>query len=402
MCMTRMPMAFDPTDPAFLQNPYPTYKRLRDESPIFFYEPWGKWVLTHHSDVSALLRDPRLGRVLTNVKVRTNPEHAAFDDIQEGSLLELEPSDHTRIKTAVQDVFTPKHVRALEAKIAALCDRLAADLTAKPERRADLLSDYAEPIPVTVIAELLGVPERERYRLVPWSKAIIGMFEPERTPAMEQEAVKAAGEFAAYIRELIHEKRADPADDLVSRMVTLHDADPERLSEPEIVANAILFLDAGHEAVVNVVGNGMVALLSRPDVWEQLRAQPELLETAVEETLRFDTPLQFFERVVREDLEYGGFVWPRGTRLCLYYASSNRDERVFRNSDTFDPTRDPNPHLSFGLGLHYCIGAPLARLELRHALRALLEHVPDIKLSGPTTYQPKNVFRYPTAVQVTY
>ena len=402
MFMTRMPVTFNPTDPAFLQNPYPTYKRLRDESPIFFYEPWGKWVLTRHSDVSALLRDRRLGRVRTNVKVRVNPEHAAFDDIQEGSLLELEPPDHTRIKTAVQDVFTPKHVRALEAKIAALCDRLAADLTAKPERRADLLTDYAEPVPVTVIAELLGVPERERYRLVPWSRAIIGMFEPERTPAMEKEAVTAAGEFSAYVRELIHEKRANPTDDLVSRMVTLHDADPERLSEPEIVANAILFLDAGHEAVVNVVGNGMVALLSRPDVWKQLKAHPEHLGTATEEALRFDTPLQFFERVVREDLEYGGFVWPRGTRVCLYYASGNRDERVFRDPDTFDPTRDPNPHLSFGLGLHYCIGAPLARLELKHALCALLEHVPDIKLSGTTVYQPKNVFRYPTAVQVTY
>ena len=400
--MTRMPMAFNPTDPAFLQNPYPTYKRLRGESPIFFYEPWHKWVVTRHSDVSALLRDRRLGRVLANVKVRTNPEYAAFDDIQDGSLLELEPPDHTRIRTAVQDVFTPKHVRALEAKIAALCDRLAAQLASNPKRRAELLSDYAEPIPVTVIAELLGVPERERYRLVPWSKAIIGMFEPERTPAMEKEAVKAAGEFAGYVRERIHEKRANPADDLVSRMVTLHDADPERLSEPEIVANAILFLDAGHEAVVNVVGNGMVALLSRPDVWEQLKAHPEYLETAVEEALRFDTPLQFFERVVRDDLEYGGFFWPRGTRLCLYYASGNRDERVFHDPDTFDPTRDPNPHLSFGLGLHYCIGAPLARLELKHALRALLEHVPDIKLAGTTVYQPKNVFRYPTAVQVTY
>ena len=404
--MTRVPVTFDPTDPAFLQNPYPTYQRLRNESPIFFYEPWGKWVVTRHSDVSALLRDRRLGRVLTNVKVRTNPEHAAFDDVQDGSLLELEPPDHTRIRTAVQDVFTPKHVRALEEKIAALCDRLAADLAANlasgPERRADLLTDYAEPIPVTVIAELLGVPEGERYRLVPWSKAIIGMFEPERTPAMEREAVTAAGEFAGYVRELMREKRADPRDDLVSRMVTLHDRDPEHLSEHEIVANAILFLDAGHEAVVNVVGNAMVALLSRPEVWKQLKAHPEQLGTAVEEALRFDTPLQFFERVVRDDLEYGGFTWPRGTRLCLYYASGNRDERVFYDPDTFDLTRDPNPHLSFGLGLHYCIGAPLARLELEHALRALLEHVPDISLLGPTTYQPKNVFRYPTVVQVTY
>ncbi len=404
--MTRLPVTFNPTDPAFLQNPYPTYQRLRDEAPILFYEPWNKWIVTRHSDVGALLRDRRLGRVLTNVKVRVNPEHAAFDDIQDGSLLELEPPDHTRIKAAVQDVFTPKHVRALEAKIAALCDRLAARLSAQlasnPDRRADLLTDYAEPIPVTVIAELLGVPERERYRLVPWSRAIIGMFEPERTLAMEKEAVTAAGEFAGYVRELIHEKRADPQDDLVSRMVGLHDADPERLSEPEIVANAILFLDAGHEAVVNVVGNGMVALLSRPDVWERLKAHPEHLETAVEEALRFDTPLQFFERVVREDLEYGSFFWPRGTRLCLYYASSNRDERVFRDPDTFDLTRDPNPHLSFGLGLHYCIGAPLARLELKHALRALTGHVPDIKLAGTTVYQPKNVFRYPTVVQVTY
>lgn len=400
--MTHVPATFDPTDPAFLQDPYPTYKRLRGESPIFFYEPWNKWLLTRHGDVAALLRDRRLGRVLANVKVRTNPGHAAFDDVQDGSLLELEPPDHTRIRTAVQDVFTPKHVRALEEKIAALCDRLAARLAANPNRRAELLTDYAEPIPVTVIAELLGVPERERHRLVPWSKAIIGMFEPERTPAMERAAVAAAGEFAAFVRELIHEKRADPQDDLVSRMVTLHDKDPDRLSEPEIVANAILFLDAGHEAVVNVVGNGTVALLSRPEVWAQLKAHPERLETAVEEALRFDTPLQFFERVVREPLEYGGFFWPRGTRLCLYYASGNRDERVFSDPDTFDLTRDPNPHLSFGLGLHYCIGAPLARLELKHALRALLAHVPDIALTGPTTYQPKNVFRYPTAVQVTY
>lgn len=393
---------FNPTDPDFLANPYPTYARLRAEAPIFFYEPWGKWIVTRHEDISTLLRDRRLGRVLENVKVRTNPGHAAFDDIQDGSLLELEPPDHTRIRTAVQDVFTPRHVRALEAKIAALCNKLARGLAAKSERRAELLAEFAEPIPVTVIAELLGVPEAERYRLVPWSKVIIGMFEPERTPEMEAAAVAAASEFAAYVRELIAEKRAAPQDDLVSRMVRLHDTDPERLSEAEIVANAILFLDAGHEAVVNVVGNGMVALLSKPEMWAALKAHPEHLETAVEETLRFDTPLQFFERVAREDLSYKGFSWPKGTHVCLYYASGNRDERVFSNPDTFDLTRNPNPHLSFGLGLHYCIGAPLARLELKHALRALMTHLPDLRLQTDVTYRPKNVFRYPVELVVGY
>jgi len=265
-----------------------------------------------------------------------------------------------------------------------------------------LLGDFAEPIPVTVIAELLGVPEAARHRLVPWSRAIIGMFEPERTPAMERAAVAAARDFAAYVRGLIGEKRAAPQDDLISRMVAAHDADRERLSEGEIVANAILFLDAGHEAVVKTVGNGVVALLSRPGVWETLKAHPEHLETAVEEALRFDTPLQFFERVVREDLDYGGFWWPRGTQLCLYYASGNRDERVFRDPETFDLTRSPNPHLSFGLGLHYCIGAPLARLELKHALRALLKTLPGLRLTAVPEYEPKNVFRYPRAVPIAF
>ena len=396
-------MTFRPTDPTFLQNPYPVYQQLRDDAPIFFYEPWGKWIVTRYADVSVLLRDRRLGRVLANTKVRLNTAHEPFDDIQDGSLLELEPPDHTRIKTAVQDVFTPKHVRALEGKISALCNRLAAELAEKLTigSRADLLRDFAEPIPVTVIAELLGVPEQGRYQLVPWSKAIIGMFEPERTPEAEAAAVTAAREFAAYVRELMGEKRAAPQDDLISRMVKLHDTDPARLSEAEIVANAILFLDAGHEAVVNVVGNGLIALLSRPELWEALKAHPEHLETAVEETLRFDTPLQFFERVVREDLVYQDRFWPKGTKLCLYYASANRDERVFADPDTFDPTRHPNPHLSFGLGLHYCIGAPLARLELRHALKALLTHTPELKLLGTPRYQPKNVFRYPVGLEVT-
>lgn len=359
-------------------------------------------MLTRYEDVSALLRDRRLGRVLDNVRVSVNPAHAPFDAVQQGSLLELEPPDHTRIRTAVQDVFTPKHVRALEGRIAALAGALADALAARPEGEADLLTDFAEPLPVTVIAELLGVPEADRHHLVPWSKAIIGMFEPERTPAMEAAAVAAAQAFADYVRSLIAQRRGRAQEgDLISRMVALHERDPERLSESEIVANAILFLDAGHEAVVNVIGNAMVALLQRPALWERLRADPALIAGAAEEAMRFDTPLQFFERVVRQDLRYKGFSWPRGTRLCLFYAAANRDPAVFRDPERFDLTRHPNPHLAFGLGLHFCIGAPLARLELKHALRALTR-LPGLTLATPPSYHPKNVFRYPKAVRVTF
>ena len=398
---------FRPTDPEFLADPYPTYARLRREAPIAWYEPWRAWIVTRHGDVNALLRDRRLGRVIHHIDASLAPprivEHAPFDAIQAGSLLEIEPPDHTRIKQAVQDVFTPRHVRALEGRIEAIVDAQVAALEARPERRADLVADFAEPIPLTVIAELLGVPEGERAPLLPWSKAIIGMFEPERTPAMETAAVAAASAFAAYVRTLIERKRAAPADDLIGRMVALHDADPERLRESEIVANAILFLNAGHEATVNVLGNGMLALLRHDEQRALLQSDSSLIPSAVEEMLRFDTPLQFFERLVLEDMSYQGLTWPRGTKLCLYYAAANHDPEVFAAPERFDVRRHPNPHVAFGLGVHYCIGAPLARLELQTSLRALLTRLPALRLDGEVPrYQPRNVFRYLTELRVAY
>lgn len=394
---------FDPTDAAFLQDPYPTYARLRREAPIAWYAPWSAWIVTRHADVDALLRDRRLGRVDADRPKVSDPAHAPFAEIQAGSLLEIEPPDHTRVKGAVHDVFTPRHVRALRGRVEALVSDLLDDLDARAVREVDLLVDFAEPIPVTVIADLLGVPEADRSALLPWSKAIIGMFEPERTPPVEAAAVAAAAEFAAYVRHLMAVKRAAPGADLISRMVATRDADGARLSEGEIVANAILFLNAGHEAVVNVLGNGTLALLQRPDQLARLRADPALLRPAIEEMMRFDTPLQFFERTVLEDLTYAGRTWPRGTKLCLYFAAANRDPEVFAEPDRFDVARDPNPHLAFGLGLHYCIGAPLARLELGAAVGALLQRFPDLRLAGPEpTYVPKNVFRYLRSLRVAY
>ena len=400
--------AFQPTSPDFLANPYPFYKQLREEAPIFFYGPWGKWILTRYEDVDTLLRDKRLGRVLHNVQEAELSEHfsereAAFEVSRIGSLLEIEPPDHTRIKNVFHQTFTPKRVRELSTKVEALCERLVDDLLKRSERKADLIADFAQTIPVTVIADLLGIPEQDRHKLVPWSSGIIGWFEPERTPAMETEAVWCAQEFMSYLQNLVPEKRAHPTDDLLSAMIEVHDAEPERLSELELVNNCILLLNAGHEAVVNVIGNGMYALLRHKEQWESVKKNDELIPTAIEEMMRFDTPLQFFERVVLEPFTHKNFDWQRGTKLCLYYASANHDEGVFEKPATFDITRDPNPHLAFGRGLHYCIGAPLARVELQAALRVLSERLPDLRLVGDTPeYHPKNVFRYLKRLEVAY
>jgi cytochrome P450 len=401
---------FRPSDPAFLHDPYPTYARLREEAPVAWHAPWSAFVVTRHRDVDRLLRDRRLGRVMDGVEKRTlDLAHAPFDRIQAGSLLEIEPPDHTRIKQVVHDVFTPRHVRALGERIEALCRRQADALAERIEAdgAADLVTVFAEPIPVTVIAELLGVPEPDRARLLPWSKAIIGMFEPERTAEAEAAAVRAADEFSAYLRALVGEKRRAPGDDLISRMTRVHDADPSQLSEDELVANGILFLNAGHEAVVNVLGNGMKALLSHPEQRRRVMDDRALVPTAVEEMMRFDTPLQFFERFVTEPVTFeadDGTVhdWAPGTKLALYYASANHDPAVFDAPERFDVGRSPNPHLAFGLGIHYCIGAPLARLELSRAVEALLDRLPQLRLAQDRfSYVPKNVFRYLTELKVT-
>ena len=397
---------YDPTNPEFLQNPYPTYAKMRAEEPIAYFEKWGTWLVTKHEDVSTLLRDRRLGRIIHHIepdKLPNNPDHKSFNSIQLGSLLEIEPPDHTRIKVVMQDVFTPKRVRSLEAKIVALVHRLIDDLEARELRQANILTDYAETIPVTVIADLLGVPEDDRHKLVPWSKNIIGMFEPERTKESEVAACNAAQEFSDYLRVLIQQKEVDPTDDLISGLVAFRKRAPDKISEQEIINNCILLLNAGHEAVVNVIGNGMLALLQHPAELEKLRNNSELIPLAVEEMMRFDTPLQFFERYVLEDLTYKGRDYKQGDKFSLFYASANHDETVFKDPTRFDVSREHNPHVAFGLGTHYCIGAPLARLELTTALRILLERLPNLSLADNSVrYVPKNVFRYLEQLLVTY
>ncbi|MEZ4630416.1 MAG: cytochrome P450 [Deinococcales bacterium] len=355
-----------------------------------------------YEDVSRLLRDKRLGRVMEAENFKAHySAYPDFEAIQLGTLLQIEPPDHTRLKQVMQDVFTPRRVKMLGDRVALLCDKLISQLLAKPEGRADIIREFAEPIPVTVIADLLGVPEADRHQLVPWSKAIIGMYEPERSEAMVEAACQAALEFSGYISDLMKLKRQQPQDDLISILTQIHDQDPKQISKSELVNNCILLLNAGHEAVVNVIGNGLYALLSHPEELAKLKNSPDLIPSTIEEMMRFDTPLQFFERYVLEDIDYKGLSFKQGDKFCLYYASANHDEAVFSQPERFDISRHPNPHLAFGLGLHYCIGAPLARLELNHALKALLK-LPKLEIVGEVRYLPKNVFRYLEQFEVTY
>jgi cytochrome P450 len=245
----------------------------------------------------------------------------------------------------------------------------------------DLIADYAEPLPVAVIAELLGVPEEDRHHLRPWSAAIVAMYEYGRTPEVEDRAVRAAADFAAYMRELADARRAAPREDLVSHLVAAEDSG-HRLSGDELVASAILLLNAGHEASVNAFGNGVVALLAHPDQLARVRADHALVEPAIEEMLRYDSPLQLFERTAREDVSIGDVTVPAGGKVAALLGAANRDPAAFSAPDTFDVGRWPNRHIAFGAGLHHCLGAPLARMELQISLPTLLRRCPGLELAA--------------------
>jgi cytochrome P450 len=258
----------------------------------------------------------------------------------------------------------------------------------------DVLAGMAELLPVAVIAELLGVPEADRPLLRPWSNAIVKMYEYGRTTEVEEAAERAAAEFVAYLRELAAERRRSPGgDDLLTHLVTVRDADGDRLTEDELVTTCVLLLNAGHEATVNVSGNGLLALLEHPDQLARLRADPGLLPTAVEELMRFDSPLQLFERTATEDVEVGGVTVERGRKVAALLGAANRDPAVFADPDRLDVGRTDNPHISFGAGVHFCIGAPLARVELQASFGALLQRTSRIEPARPPRRRPEFVIR---------
>ena len=392
-------LALDLTDPAVVADPYPAFATARERTPVGWHEGLGLVIALSHQACDGVLRDRRLGRVFAPREPRADWD--TFNWLHADSILDSEPPKHTRLRRLVAQAFGRGHVERLRPRVAelagALLDECADSLAATGG--FDVLADYAEPLPVLVIAELLGWPAADRHLLRPWSQAIVKMYELDRTPAAEAAARLAAAEFAAYVVELAAARRADPRDDLVTHLVQVRDGS-DRLDEHELVATVVLLLNAGHEASVNGFGNGLVSLLDTPDQLDLVRRHASdagLIGLTVEEMLRHDSPLQLFERTATSDVEVltssGAVRLSAGLKVAALLGAANRDPAVFAEPDRFVADRSPNPHLAFGSGIHFCLGAPLARLELQASLPLLLQRFPGLALASPPVRRPTFVLR---------
>lgn len=375
----------DLTDPEVVADPYPHLAALRSQAPVGWHDGLGAHVVSGHAEVSAALRDRRLGRIYGPRE--PDEDWATFNWLHADSILDSEPPKHTRLRRLVAGAFGRGHVARLGPRIARIADELVADAGDGP---FDLVATVAEPLPVTVIAELLDWPEADRHLLRPWSQAIVKMYEVAPSEQDQRAARQASAEFAGYVDELADHRARHPGEDLLSDLVAARD-DGDRLSRQELVATVVLLLNAGHEASVNGLGNGIRSWLAAGSPHLDVHDEPALAR-AVEEMLRHDSPLHLFERTATQDLELAGTPVAAGEKVVVLLGAANRDPAVFAEPDRFDLARDPNPHLAFGLGIHFCLGAPLARLEMQQAVRALLTRHPRLDLVS-ATLRPTFVLR---------
>lgn len=391
---------FDTADPAFLADPYPSFAALREQGPVHWHDGLGLYVVLGHAACDALLRDRSMGRLWRDREPAE--QFPAFNLLHRTSMLESEPPTHTRLRRLVAGAFGRGHVERLRPWVAGLADVLVAELAARVDGggAADLIEHVAGPLPVQVIAELLAVPEPDRAMLRPWSNAIVKMYEYGLAAHGQQAAERAAGEFVAYLRQLVAERRARPREgDLVSDLVAASDAG-DRLSGDEIVGTCVLLLMAGHEASVNVVGNGVLALLRNPAQWRRLVDDALPVPPCAEEMVRYDSSLQLFERTATRDVELAGVRVAAGQKAAALLGAANRDPAAFAAPDTFDAGRSPNPHLGFGSGIHFCLGAPLARIEVQSVLAALRARLPGLELAAEPARRPEFVIRGLTGLLV--
>ena len=379
-------MDFDPTLPQVVANPYPVFAARRAVEPVGWSDALGEWVTFGHAEADAVLRHRGLGRLW---RLRWPDEPLPnYTLLHEHSLLENEPPTHTRLRRLVAAGFGRRQVERLRGRVTEIARGLAWDVrdAAAGGSTVDLMPLYAEPLPVAVIATLLGVPDEDRGLLRPWSNAIVKLYEPAPPVDRRRAAETAATEYVGYVRGLIDYRRRHPGEDLLSDLIATRDADGSRLSEDELVATAVLLQMAGHEASVNVVGNGTYALLSHPA--ERARLTADLVPGAVEELIRYDSPLQLFERTATEPVRIGSVTVEPGQKIAALLGAANRDPAVFADPDRLDLARWPNPHLGFGAGIHFCLGAPLARVELQASLATLLTDLPGLALAGEPTRHP--------------
>jgi cytochrome P450 len=372
---------FDLASPRFKADPHPTYARLRAEAPVHRARlGWRRyaWLLARHDDVHALLKDPRFAKDPRNARADGGRGAAWMPPMLRPlahNMLDLDAPDHTRLRALVQKAFTPRMVEELRPRIQALVDGLV-DRAARAGRM-ELVRGLALPVPLTVISDLLGVPEADRMRFHRISTTILS-----GQPGIGAlRVVPAVLSLFRYLRPLFAARRAEPRDDLITALVQAEEAG-DRLSEDELLGMVFLLLAAGHETTVNLIASGVLALLRHPAQAERLRAEPLLIKPAVEELARFTSPVELAtERYAREDLELGGVPIRRGEMVLGVIASANRDAAHFAAPEALDLARDPNRHLAFGVGAHYCVGAPLARLEAQIAIATLLARAPNLRLA---------------------
>jgi pimeloyl-[acyl-carrier protein] synthase len=378
-------VVFNPILGSARQDPYPLYRRLREADPIHRSRAIRGWILFRHADCLEVLRDARFSADDRNYVAYARERAAAIQDgladptqPDEPVMLRRDPPDHTRLRALVNKAFTPRAVDTLRPRIAALADALLDQLATR--REVDIIADYAVPLPVTIIAEMLGVPAEDRHLFKRWSDHLVGFLDPQASPGPE--ILRAtADEFFAYMDRMASLRRAAPRDDLLSALV-LAEEQGQHLSQQELHGTLALLLAAGNETTTNLIGNGLVALLRHPDQWERLRAEPALIGSAVEELLRWDSPVQFTARMPTVDLDFHGRRFRKGEAVIAVLGSANRDPAVFENPERLDIARADNRHVSFGHGVHFCLGAQLARLEGRIALGRLVERFPHLRLAA--------------------
>jgi cytochrome P450 len=381
----------DPREPHFVQNPYEAYAWLQGNSPAFFWEEFGHWCFGGYHDVNGLLRDRSLGRqsptgIPDSRGVGSDRSHlTAFDAIEANSMLELEPPVHTRLRTLVNRAFVSRQIERLRPRVEALANEL---IDAFPTDEAfDLLPAYAAPLPITIIAEMLGVPVEMGPQLLDWSHKMVAMYTHGRTYETEAVANRASAEFSDFLRGYAKERRKNPGDDLLSLLISAQE-DGEKLNEDELVSSTILLLNAGHEATVHQTGNAVRTVLAQGGDPSRFFTSPEATAATVEECLRYDAPLHMFMRYVYADTELRpGISIEAGRQIGLLLGMANRDPGAFAAPATFDLSRADQKNVSFGAGIHFCIGAPLARLELQVSLKTLFDRLPGLRLAGELRFR---------------